>query len=298
MFFIFRKYCTFASNPAKGGSNSETDMGFLKSLFGGKDESPEEKKRKEEAHDFDVLKTDGVRALRMGQGEHAVKCFDKALEIKEDLETRDYLSQALIRCDRLAEARKQLEILAEAEPDNVRILLMMARVDYLMENYNAMAMVCEKATLLDNENAEVMFLYARAMKGQRDLVNAVAMFTKTIMLDEQFADAYLERGRLLLEMGDVEGAEEDADHLMEHAPGVEEVMLFKADVLVAQKRQGEAISIYDKAIETNPFCISALKGRGAVRLAIGDKEGAMSDMRQVLDIDPGAFDHLNGRFEG
>ena len=273
-------------------------MGFLKSLFGGKDESPEEKKEREDARNFDVLKTDGVRALRMGQGEHAVKCFTKALEIKDDLETRDYLSQAFIRCDRLPEARKQLELLADAEPDNVRILMMMARVDYMMEDYNAMAMVCEKATLIDNENAEVMFLYARAMKGQRDLVNAVALYTKTTMLNEQFADSYLERGRLLLEMGDVEGAADDANHLMEIVPDAEEVMLFKAEVLVAQKRQADAIALYDKAIDANPFCIAALKGRGALRLSIGDKEGAESDMRQLLEVDPSALDNINGQFEG
>ena len=273
-------------------------MGFLKSLFGGNDESPEEKKEREAARQFDVLKTDGVKALRMGQGQLAVKCFTKALEIKDDLETRDYLSQAFIRLDRLPEARKQLEILAEAEPDNVHILLVMARVDYMMEDYNAMALVCEKATLLDSENADVMFFYARAMKGQRDLVNAVAMFTKTIMLNEHFADAYLERGRLLLEMGDVEGAEEDAAHLVEMAPDAEEVLLFKAEVMVAQKRQAEAIAIYDKAIEANPFCIAALKGRGALRLSIGDKEGAESDMRQLLEVDPTALDHVNGKFGG
>ena len=232
-------------------------MGFLKSFFGGKDESPEEKKEREDARNFDVLKTDGVHSLRMGRGEHAVMCFTKALEIK-----------------------------------------VMARVDYMMEDYAAMAMVCEKATLIDNENAEVMFLYARAMKGQHDLVNAVAMYTKAIMLNEHFADAYLERGRLLLEMGDVEGAEEDANLLVEAAPDAEEVLLFKAEVLVAQKRQSEAIAVYDKAIEGNPFCVAALKGRGALRLAIGDKEGAENDMRQLLEVDPAALDHINGQFEG
>ena len=271
-------------------------MGFFKSLFGGKDESPEEKKKKDDARDFDVLKTDGVRALRMGQGEYAVKCFTKALEINDDLETRDYLSQAFVRCDRLKEARAQLDILAEAQPDNIHILMMMARVDYMMEDYNAMMEVCEKATLLDNDNAEVMFLYARAMRGQNDLVNAVAMFTKCIMLDEHFADAYLERGRLLLQMGDVEGASDDADFLMEAAPGVEEVLLFKASVLMAEQKTSEAIAVYDKAINTNPFCVAAFKGRGAARLAIGDKEGAESDMRQLLELDPNALDNLSGQF--
>lgn len=272
-------------------------MGFLKSLFLGKDESPEEKKKRDDERDFDVLKTDGARALRMGQGEAAVRCFTKALEIKEDLEVRDYLSQALIRCDRLTEAREQLQILAQAQPDNVHILIMMARVDYMREDYNAMADMCEKAMLLDPDNAEVMFLYARAVKGQNDMVNAVAMFTKSIMLNENFGDAYLERGRLLLQMGDVEGAAEDAAHLMEVAPGVEEVLLLQAAVLEASGRLPEAIATYDRALEANPFSIAAFKGRGAARLALGDKEGAESDMRQLLELDPSALDHLNGEFK-
>ena len=140
-------------------------MGFLKSFFLGKEESPEEKKKRDDERDFDVLKTDGARALRMGQGEAAVRCLTKALEIKDDLEVRDYLSQAFIRCDRLAEAREQLQILSQAQPDNVQILIMMARVDYMREDYNAMADTCEKAMLLDADNAEVLFLYARAAKG-------------------------------------------------------------------------------------------------------------------------------------
>ena len=97
-------------------------MGFFKSLFGGTDESPEEKKQRETEREVDVLKTDGRRALQMGQAEFAVKCFEKALQLKDELETRDYLAQALIRDDRLDEAMQQLSILHEAQPENVHIL--------------------------------------------------------------------------------------------------------------------------------------------------------------------------------
>lgn len=48
-------------------------MKFFKALFGNKEEKPEEKKKNEEAKNFDVLKYDGVRALRAGQAEYAIR---------------------------------------------------------------------------------------------------------------------------------------------------------------------------------------------------------------------------------
>ena len=145
-------------------------MGFLKTLFGGKEESPEEKRAREEAHQFDVLRTDGVRALHTGQHAYAVKCLTKALEIKDDLETHDYLSQAYIQNEQLQEGYNELALLAEAQPDNIHILASMAKVAYLMENYPLMADCCEKAMHIDKDNAEIMFLYARASRGQHDAV--------------------------------------------------------------------------------------------------------------------------------
>ena len=50
-------------------------MKFFKALFGSKEEKPEEKKKAEEAKNFDVLKYDGVRALRAGQAEFAIRCW-------------------------------------------------------------------------------------------------------------------------------------------------------------------------------------------------------------------------------
>ena len=154
----------------------------------------------------------------------------------------------------------ELAILAEAQPDNIRILATMAKVAYMTEDYTKMRAFCEKAMLIDKDDAEIMFLYARASRGQHDAVNAIAMYTKTLMLDENFASANLERGQLLLEEGDIEGAEEDADHLMEVAPNSEDVLLFKASILMQQQRIGDAITLYERAIELNPYCEDAIEG--------------------------------------
>ena len=273
-------------------------MSFWKSLFGSKEESPEEKKKEDDARNFDILKYDGVAALKVHELEHAIKCFNKALEIKEDLEIRDYLSQALIQNNELLAAYAQLQKLVEAQPDNIKIWERMARVAYLMEDYGAMSDACEKALLLDKDNPEVSFLYARACLGHGEEVNAVAMLTKTIAIKPDFLDAYLLRGQTFLKMGDTKGAAEDADYLVEKAPDNEDALLLKAKVEEALGHHEDAITYYNKVINANPFCIDAFKGRGAIRLAQGDTKGAEEDMKSVLELDPKKAAEVNGEYTG
>lgn len=261
-------------------------MNIFKALFGGKEETREERKKEEQARNFDVLKYDGVKALKMRQPAYAVQCFTHALDLKDDLECRDYLSQALIQNNELPKAYEQLQKLSEAQPDNPRILMRMAEVAYMMEDYNVMADACEKALMIDNENPLTYFFYARACRGQGDDNNAVAMLTKAISLKEDYYDAYLLRGEILFETGDVESADEDVAYLQEHVDGNEDIVLLKARIEVAKGNNEQAIDIYNKVIELNPFCVSAFRERGKVRMAVGDENGAAEDMKMADELEP------------
>lgn len=271
-------------------------MGFLKSLFNGKVETPEEKKKEEESRNFDVLKYDGVKALRMGELAHAVDLFTHALTMQEDLEVRDYLSQALIHVGRLEEAYEQLQKLADAEPENVQLLVRMTDVAYMLEDYDRMEELCERAMLIDKDNPMLLVLYARACIGRGDLVNAVAMLTKAITMREDNGDARLLRGDTLLEMGDVEGADEDAKWLDDHSSGIEEVLLLNARIEERKGNHEGAIEYYNKVVKANPFYATAFKERGAVKLALGDKKGAEEDMRSFLELNPAEAEGVNGDF--
>ncbi len=142
-------------------------MNIFKKLFGGQKTTEEVKQEKEK--DFDMVKYDGVRALRMHQFDLAAKSLEHALQLNaEDLECRDYLSQAYISMGDLQKAYEQLQIISEAQTDNVAVLLRMADVAYMMEDYIAMTDVCDKALQLDAENVETYFFYARACRGLGD----------------------------------------------------------------------------------------------------------------------------------
>lgn len=262
----------------------QTPMNFFKALFGGKEEKPEDKKRADEERDFDVLKYDGVRALRSGRHDYAIRCFTHALGMKDDLEIRDYLSQACIRADMLPEAFEQLLKIAEAQPDNVQVLLRMANVAYMMEDYTAMADACEKAIVLDAANAEATYLYAKACIGHGDTTNAVAMLTKAISLKEDYADAYLLRGETLLKAGETAEADEDADRLLKDYPESEDVLMLKARIERAKGNNEEAILYYSKVTDANPFNADAYRERGETRADTGDTDGGQDDLRHAAEL--------------
>jgi len=271
-------------------------MGFWKSFFGGEEENPEEEKKNSEAKTFDLMKYDGVKAMRMGQFDYAEKCFCEALKIQEDLEVRDYLSQTLVRLNRLDEALEQLISITHAEPENVAMLLQAAHVAYMLEDYDQMKSLCEQALAVDGENAMANYMTAQAALGQNDLINGIARLTRAISLNEQLADARLLRAKTLLKMGDVKGAEEDTNWLLEHTNDEEDVLLMAARVAHAKGQDDEAIDIYNKVIDLNPFQMDAYRERGQIKFERGDKRGAQEDMQKLLELNPNELADVSGDY--
>ena len=261
-------------------------MNFFQKLFGGKEETKEEIKVQNETKNFDVLKYDGVRAMKTGEVEYAIRCFKHALEIKDDLEIHDHLSVVYASKGMFPEAYEELQTLSKAQPDNVQIFIRMANIAFMMENYGAMATACEKAILLDSENATAHYLYAEACKGQGDDVNTIAMATKAISIDNKQGNAYLLRGETYLRTQQLSEAEADADWLLEHTEDNEDVLLLKARIERAVNRNNESIEYFTKAIDANPFSYNAFKERSELYSLIGNEAKAKEDAERAEELIP------------
>ena len=235
-------------------------MGFLKALFGGAEQTPEEEQQEAERKRFDLMKYDGVKAMKMGQWEYAVRYFDEALKVKDDLEVHEYLSRVFVRMDRLDEAVEQLGILSRAEPENAAVLLQMAHICYMKEDYAAMGEAVEKAIAVEPESAQAYYLYAQGALRQGDLVNGIARLTKAVTLDETLADARLLRAQTLFGMGDISGAEEDSQWLLEHVGDHEDVLMLASQVARAKGDDNQAVELLKKALELNPFLLDNVSG--------------------------------------
>ena len=272
-------------------------MGFWKTFFGGEPDSPEEEKKNAEAKNFDLLKYDGVKALRIHQTDYAIRCFREALKIHEDPETHDYLQRALLASGQLPEALVELQAMLALQPGNVAVMVQAAHVAFMMEDYAQMADFCEQAIAAESNNALAHYQLAQAKLGLGDDVTAIAQLTQSIALNEQRGEARLLRAQTLLRMGDLKGAREDIDWLLNHTDDHEDVLMMAARLSVAEGKQEEALSIYNKVSELNPFQLDALRERGRLKMDMGDKKGAEEDMRHLLELNPGELDGATGEYQ-
>ena len=270
-------------------------MGFWNSLFGGVTD-PEEEKKAADERNFDLLKYDGVKAMRIGQYEYAMKCFEKALQTKEDPEVRDYLSRAFLHMGRLDDALAEMKTLAIHEPDNIHLKMQAASVAYMKEDYEEMTALCEQALAVDADNAMAHLFYAKAELGQDHLIQGIARLTKATALDDKLAEAHLLRGQTLMKMGDLNGATEDVTWLTEHTEESEDVLMLHARLEAAKGNADAAIGIYGQVIDVNPFHADAFRERGKLRLEQGDKQGAEEDMKMVLELNPEEIADVSGEY--
>lgn len=271
-------------------------MGFWNLLFGSDNKTSEQQQAEEISKKFDLFKYDGVKALKMGQVDYAVKCFTEALNIKEDAETLDYLAQAYLRQGLLEESLAQLDKLTVIVPGNVGVWLQKARIAYMLEDYETMSIHCSKVIEIDAGNAVAHMMQGQAKQAMGDSISAIVMYTKAITLDEQLGEAYLLRSRLLLAIGDVVSADKDVSYLQDIIPDNEDVLMLKAHIEYAKGNKNEAINIYSNVIELNPFNADAYKERGRVKFEIGDTNGAKSDVEKLLELMPDALSDINGDY--
>lgn len=272
-------------------------MGFWKSFFGGEPDSPEEEKKNAEAKNFDLLKYDGVKALRLHRTDYAIRCFREALRLRDDAETRDYLQQALTADGQLTEALAELRHILDMQPGNTAVMLQAAHVAFMLEDYAQMAALCQQALDATPDSAAAHFQMAQALLGQGDNVTAIAHLTQAIALNEQRGEARLLRAQTLMRMGELKGAREDTDWLLNHTDDHEDVLLMAARLATAEGKKEEAITIYNKVEELNPFQLDVLRERGRLKMDMGDKQGAEQDMRHLLELNPGELDGANGEYQ-
>ena len=298
-------------------------MGIFSSLFGGNKKTEEEK-------NFDILKYDGIRAMRIGKLTYALKCFEEATAIQEDLETMQHQANTYIRVNRMDDARQLMNRMTEIASDKPLVFHSLASLCYMQEDYKGMDEACRKALALNDQDPATYFLSAKAAVGLSNGIQAIAMLTKAIMLNEEFVEAYQMRAEILWTMRQAKDANEDIEKLLSMNPEDENALLLKGEILavsgeeekalelidqvlalnpfsekayilkgsyfLAKQAFDKALGVYDEALEINPNFAQAYHERGRVKLAKGDKQGSMEDMKRAIELSPENGANISGEY--
>lgn len=305
---------------------------FFSSLFSsGKQEATPENVEKNDQKNFDILKYDGIRAMRMGKLAYALKCFSEASRIKEDFEMMNYMASAHTMNNDLGLAKEVIDRMVEIKPDDVPTRLSRVNLLFMMDRDADVVDDCLHIIEVEPTNHLAYFLMAKSKRATNNPLGAIADLTKAIALKEDFADgylyraeilllmaqpkealedvqraveiapeeesAYLLRGRVYVALGGIENASSDFAKVLELNPFNEEASILSGQLLIEQGKYDEAIAFLDDVIDTTPSSAKAYSERGRAKNLKGDKKGAFEDLKRSLELNPDGEEAqlMNGR---
>jgi tetratricopeptide (TPR) repeat protein len=111
-----------------------------------------------------------------------------------------------------------------------------------------------------------------------DLDGAKAIYDEAIRLDPEYAEAYLQRGRIHLVTGEPKSAESDFSRVIDLDPEAAEAYYLRSRVRRASgqlERAREDLSVYIEAVPGNP---KALIERAQASYFLGDYDSALRDL--------------------
>lgn len=149
--------------------------------------------------------------------------------------------------------------------------------------------------------AEAAYTQARHLMDKARFVQALPYLDRAILLRPEFLDAYGRRGYAYATLGMMEADHAAQQSYREHAladfttiidqgmkRGLMAAVWYNNRGVIYRQLQNNphALQDFTKALQIDPTYISALQNRASVRRAIGDWEGALQDLTQVIGLEP------------
>ena len=288
------------------------------------------KEKPSESNNYAILHDDGIRAMKMGEVRYAEKCFAQALALQDDLQMVKLLAEARIRLQDFEGALPLLERVAEAEPENADVYLILAQTYGILGQYEKMEDVANQLLGSYPENPHVLYLYGEACHYLGENSPAITYLSKALELQPRYSAPRLLRAQIFVSKSEYNKALEDANVLTELDAENEDFLLLKADALAGNGQAEAAEAAYESLLALNPFCQEgvlhcadfyrrtaryekalqvcneaielepdfalAYRLRSDIKKDMNDEEGAAEDLRKSLDLQPEEGASADGEF--
>ncbi|KGN97363.1 hypothetical protein HQ36_07340 [Porphyromonas gingivicanis] len=273
-------------------------MNILKSIFGRKKETLSQEEAKvsqakgeekiidrQEEKEADVLKFDGLRAMRLGEVSFALKALSKALELRPEFETRFYYAEALTLNHQEREALKQYDLLLEECPNHILCLINRASLRIDVEAYTEALMDVELALNTNEDEEQRALLYQMKAKVYlllKEYDKVLVTAEQAIMLKAKSSLAYLQKIQALVGLERWEEANRFIEKAISTFPEEEQFNLFQAKVALKQEQYAEAYQAYQDALVKDPFNEEAYCGMACLLVQRGEMTEAIDFLEQTL----------------
>ncbi len=142
---------------------------------------------------------------------------------------------------------------------------------------------------------------ARALVAGNQLDEARSLLEEVLRGEPRRVEAWVQLGTIAARRGDIaaalghfqEAVRLDGRHaLAQFNLGIAHYTLFQKDG--DRSRLRAALACFDRALSLEPDLAAAYDGRGAVRMALGENDGAAEDFARLIELRPGSVNaHIN-----
>jgi tetratricopeptide (TPR) repeat protein len=153
----------------------------------------------------------------------------------------------------------------------------------------------ERAIQVRPEFTEAYVNRGNVLKESGDLEGALASFQSAIAVDPGFAEAHLNRGNLLRVMRRFDEALESLDQALLVKPDYADAYAGKAIVFKELKRMTEALQSFDRAIESRPDYAEAFSNKANVLRELSRLDEAIECYDRAISIRPDYADAHSNR---
>ena len=185
-------------------------------------------------------------------------------------------------------ALEDLERASRVNPDDGDVALLIAQLHELPggETGKGREAAGQAVKLLKDDPKRLSEALTVRAAFQQDVQLRLADYDAAIKADKSNTDAWRERGRTKLAMGDAKTALEDFQHLLETDQNDVVAMQAMGEAMASLGQYDEALRTLDKLIEKTPDQSVGYAIRARVRMAKGDLEDAEEDLNAAIKIDP------------
>ena len=151
------------------------------------------------------------------------------------------------------------------------------------ENYEAAIDLLTKALRLSlGDLASILLYRGIAYASLNDAMRAMADFNACIQQNPYLADAYNERGNLLVTQSDYEAALVDYGMALQVDPEHYEAVYNRALAYETLKQYANAEKDLNRVLELRSSLLPAYEVRGRIRAELNDIDGAIKDLKHYL----------------
>ncbi|TPX57923.1 hypothetical protein PhCBS80983_g03494 [Powellomyces hirtus] len=127
------------------------------------------------------------------------------------------------------------------------------------------------------------------------LDESIEQFCSAIKLNGSMREAFIARGNVHAQKGDVQSARKDYLRVLHMDPQCTEALVNMAYTLQGEGRRKKAYDMFTMALHIDPHCMAALEGRAVIQFTRSNYFGALIDICKALALDNKNPEYLTNR---